>query len=411
MSVIFFGISSENHVRNSINRWISIAGAPAIFSERDDHIEKYQTKLLGKYDVVSIDDALARYPDADVWVTYAKVGYIADMLAKKMPPERVHFLEADLEYRKGCKYLGNFMLFREASFSPCCVAGQMPAIRVSGSFKQRLAVWQNYTTKLIDAINNGSPNKCQGCHMLMKGFWRKSVKLSMLSFASSNRGDACNFKCVYCYSKDSLERLKSVTEGLTVYERLQQLADIPYINTEDMILQLSNGEFTVNKHCDAMLDIILNSNWKLDLTSNCSVYREKLAELMERGRVTAIVTSLDAGTRETFKKIKGNDRFDIVVANLRKYPLEKTRLNVKYIFLEGINDNEAEVDSFYEIVKELGGIIMFSSDRNMPFTEKMRELALRMVLKAKADGVKINAGSNFLSSRDAKFLNDSYANA
>ena len=47
MANIFFGISSESHIKNSIDKWIGIAGAPDIFSERDDHIEKYQTKLLG----------------------------------------------------------------------------------------------------------------------------------------------------------------------------------------------------------------------------------------------------------------------------------------------------------------------------------------------------------------------------
>jgi len=67
MPIIFFGIWSEAIVEKNINKWIEIAGTPDVFSERDNHIKKYPTKLLGKYDVVSIDEALKRYPDADVW--------------------------------------------------------------------------------------------------------------------------------------------------------------------------------------------------------------------------------------------------------------------------------------------------------------------------------------------------------
>jgi len=411
MANIFFGILSNNHISSSIDKWISIAGAPDIFSERDDHVNKYKSKLLGKYEVVSIDEALKRYPDAAVWITYPQVGYVANMLLKKLPPERIHFLEADLEYRKGCKYLGSFFLYREDSFSPCCVTGQMPVVKISGSVQQRLQQWQNYMIKLTDAIQYGSPNKCQECHMLNFGFWRKSIKLNTLSFATTNRSDVCNFKCVYCFANKSLERLAHVTDSLSTYEMLLQLSEIQELNTEELTLLISNGEFCANKHCEEMLDIFLKTKWNMDLTSNCSIYKEKLANLMETGRVVSIVTSLDAGTRETFKKIKQVDMFDKVLENLRKYPMNKTKLHTKYIFLEGINDNEKDVDGFYEISKEFGSIIMFSSDLTKPYTEKMRELALRMVKKAKADNIIINTGGNFLHPRDAKFIKESYANA
>ena len=408
MSNIFFGTLSENHIRKNIDKWMSIAGDPDIFSERDDHIEKYQEKLLGKYDVVSIDEALKRYPDADVWVTYPNPGYIPNMLAEKLLPKKIRFLEADLEYRKGCRYLGGFILYRSESFSPCCVTGPMPIVNASGSVRERLTQWLNYTTKLIDAIQQGSPNKCQGCHLLKDGFWRKSVKLQMLSFAATNRNDVCNFNCVYCFAKKSLKNLKSATGGLSTYEMLQQLSEIPEFNSERLVIQLGNGELAVNKHCDDILDIFLKTTWKLDLTSNLSVYREKLAALLESGRVVSIVTSLDAGTRETFKKIKQRDRFDKVVENLKRYPLHKTTLHVKYLFLEDLNDNEIDVDGYYEIVKKLGGVIMFSSNLTTLYTDKMRALASRIIKKAKIDGIKINAGGNFLHPKDAKFINEIY---
>jgi len=414
MANIFFGISSESHIRNNIDKWVSIAGAPDIFSERDDHIEKYQMKLLGKYDLVSIDEALKRYPAADVWVTFPRVGNMPNMLAEKLPPKRIHFLEADLEYRKGCSYLGNYIIYGRKSFAPCSVAGRYPVMKTSGSIRERLAQWQGDTTRLIDDIRHERPNKCLDCHLINYGFWRTSVKLNTLSLAANNPGDICNFRCVYCYSRKDLKHLKNDRDGFSTYEILQQLSEMPELDTEIFTIRLSNGEFCANKYYKEMIDILLKTKWKIHLSSNCSIYREKLASLMQTGRIFELVTSIDAGTPETFKKIKQVNSFYKVIENLKKYPVDKTRFIMKYIFLEGINDNETDIDGFYEIVKELGGIAMLANDIRTnfaPYTDTMRTLTLRLVEKAKADGIHVVPNRSFLSPQDAKFINESYANA
>ncbi|MCL2018849.1 MAG: hypothetical protein FWG70_03725 [Oscillospiraceae bacterium] len=96
---IFYGVLNEDVVRKHINKWINIAGIPDIFVEKDENLHKYPKKLLGKYDVVSLNEALECYPNADFWVTYRKASVTAKMLLTKIPPEKLHFLEADLENR------------------------------------------------------------------------------------------------------------------------------------------------------------------------------------------------------------------------------------------------------------------------------------------------------------------------
>ena len=410
MSIIFFGISNESHIGRHINKWISIAGTPDIFSERDDHVIKYQPKLLEKYEVISIDEALKRYPDADVWITYNKASKAlkaAKFLAIKLSPEKIHFLQADLEYRKGCSYLGHFISYGEKTFSLCTVSGRKANIKTEGSFHKRMEQWQDYTTKLIDDIRNERPNKCQNCHMLKYGFWDNTVKLTTLTLSSNRKGDACNFRCIYCFANKTLKRVKDEVDGPTTYEILQQLYEMSELDTDEFTIRFSNGEFCVNKYCDEMLDILLKTKWKIELVSNSSVYRESLATLMENGRIVKLITSLDAGTRETFQKIKRNDRFDKVVENLKRYPTSKTKLLLKYIFLEGVNDNEIDIDGFYEIVKEVSATVMFSSDLHYPYTEKMKELVLRIIKKAKADGIKVTNG-NYLHPLDVKFVKENY---
>jgi len=412
MANIFYGIASENNVKNNISKWIGIAGAPDIFCEKDENLKCYRAKLLGQYDVVSLDEALKRYPNADVWVTYRKAGVTAQALLKKLPPERIHFLEADLEYRKGCSRLGRFISYRKNNFSPCCVTGRCPIVPTTGSVRQRFEQWQDYTTQLIDDIRAGRPNACEHCHLLKEGFWRKTVKLDEVSFGSNNPGDICNFKCIYCFSKNSLIRLGNDTDGFTTYEILRQISEMPEYDTEDFTVQLSNGEFCANKHCEDMLDILLKTKWKINLVTNLSIYREKLSSLMKNGRLIKTLVSLDSGTRETFKKVRGVDAFDKVVENLKKYPTQNAKLILKYIFLEGLNDNEADVDGFYQIVKDVGcSTITLSSDQTIGcplFTDKIRELVLRLIKKAKRDGVMISSNSSYLDPKDAKFINERY---
>ena len=95
--VIFYGITAN--LANRIHGFIKIAGEPNIFSDRNDKVCNYTSKLLDKYDVVTIDEALERYPDADIWITYNDPYNTANGLLKKVPPERIRFLSADLEYR------------------------------------------------------------------------------------------------------------------------------------------------------------------------------------------------------------------------------------------------------------------------------------------------------------------------
>jgi len=400
VAIIYFGISSLNNVKRNIDRWAGITGKPDIFAEKEENLEKYQEKLLGKYEVVSIDEALKRYPGADVYVTYKKAGNSAKHLLSKLPLERVHFLEADLEYRKGCDYLGHFINYRKESFSPCPIFGEAPVARAYGTIGERLKQWQDYTEKLIGDIRDEKTNDCQNCPMLSYSFWPKTVKLDEFFMESLQYGDACNFNCSYCFCESSFKSHKNGGAGFTTYDVLHGLSKIPEYDTEDFLVRLSNGEICANPFCDEIIDVLTGTQWRIELESNFSVFNEKLARLMEEGRIAKAITSLDAGTKKTFKRIKQVDAYGSVLANLKKYPLDKTKFYLKYIFLEDVNDNEKDLDGFYEVAKELGAIVSLSSNLNALYTERMRELCYGMVKKAEIDGVKVVISSAYLNSAD-----------
>lgn len=406
--VIFYGITGN--ITNKLDKYIEIAGEPVAFCAKDEEMDEYRgKKILDKYEILSLDEVLEKYPDAEIWVVYRKPTRTTKRLLKRVSPEKIHFFEADLEYRKGCRFLGHFISYRKDNFSPCCITKQCPIVKTTGSIPERVAHWQKYTTELVEDIRNDRPNACSKCPHLKYGFYPKTIKLDTINFGTNQPGDVCNFRCIYCFSENQLKRLKNDEDGFTTYEILRQLSEMPEYDTSDFNIQLSNGEFCANKHYNEIFDVLLKTKWKVVFLTNMSIYNEKFAQFLETGRAVRVLVSLDAGTPETYKKVKGVDCLEKVVNNLKKYPLHKTKLCLKYIFLEGINDNDADVDGFYEIVKETGcKNLVLSSDLFKPFTKKMRELTLRIIKRAKNDGIEISANSSYLCAKDAAFINKSY---
>ncbi|MCL1831442.1 MAG: radical SAM protein [Oscillospiraceae bacterium] len=408
---IYYGI--PDNLSGRIDSFIAKTSVPVAFTDHDVKFKngKIKGKVLGKYDALEVEKALERYPNADVWILYSDPYNTANRMLRLLPQERIKFLNANMEYRLGCHFLGHFISYRMNTFSPCCVAGMNPVVQTSGSIPERIAHWQRYTTQLVDDIRNGKPNDCSKCPLLKPGFWRADVALDMVNFGSNNPGDVCNFKCIYCFSEGALEKLKGENEGFTTCEIIQQLSQMPEFDNNKFTIQLSNGEFCANKQCDEILDILLKTKWRIKLITNLSIYREKLGVLMKTGRVYSTVVSMDAGTRETFKTVKKLDSWNKVVANLKKYPVQKAGLTLKYIMLKGVNDNEADIDGFYDLVKNVGcKVIALSSNQKLkyePLTPKMRELALRLATKAKADGVEITT-TTYLNTDDAKWLRETY---
>jgi molybdenum cofactor biosynthesis enzyme MoaA len=62
--------------------------------------------------------------------------------------------------------------------------------------------------------------------------------------------------------------------------------------------------------------------------------------------------SLDAGTRESYTKIKGKDVFDTVVENIRRYAANSGNIQLKYIVMPE-NCNDDDLNGFLAICGEI----------------------------------------------------------
>ena len=69
----------------------------------------------------------------------------------------------------------------------------------------------------------------------------------------------------------------------------------------------------------------------------------------------SVVISLDSGFKNTYFRIKRNDKFDTVLDNIKKYiQASKDNVIIKYIIVPGYNDNLKEIDKFFELMHSIG---------------------------------------------------------
>ncbi|MCL1994641.1 MAG: radical SAM protein [Defluviitaleaceae bacterium] len=416
---IFFGIDSK--LKDQMDSYITAHGEPNAVCAEDSILNLWKNKkYMNKYDIISFDDAIKKFPKADVFITYAHTPTAtkaAKEIAKKVSREKIFFLAADVEYRKSCNRTGNRLVYNLYDVGTCSmnVGIDKPRVKFKGnpSINERIAMYYNFVTDIIENARYGRSTPCDNCPRFKFGLYPKESSIKTLVFAQELPKATCNFRCIYCNSSSNnrWHRLRDAT-GLTTRDVIKELSQMPEFDREDFTIRLANGEPMAGRYANEVFDILLASKWRVEILSNSGIYKEKFAELLNTGRVSSIQTSLDCGTRETFLKIKQVDMFDRVVENLKKLPLHKTRFYLKYIFLDGINDNDTEVDGFYKIAKELKAIIMFSANskekENRLYTDKMRLLIENVIKKAKVDGLEVTYGTIHLHPSDQKFIRELY---
>jgi MoaA/NifB/PqqE/SkfB family radical SAM enzyme len=114
-------------------------------------------------------------------------------------------------------------------------------------------------------------------------------------------------------------------------------------------IEISAGEITINPRRDEILEAV--KDYPVLLFSNCVIYDERVLQIIRKSD-SFLLESLDAGTRETYAKIKGKDVFCAVLENIRRYAVNGGHIHLKYIVtLE--NSNEDDLKGFLDLCDEV----------------------------------------------------------
>jgi molybdenum cofactor biosynthesis enzyme MoaA len=248
--------------------------------------------------------------------------------------------------------------------------------------------------RIIEELNapteTPAQNTCIGCRNVKDGLWRSNRRVSLMNFRPRS---ICNFKCSYC--KPPYAETLDDSFNADIEEALSFLCFVKendFINS-DTIIHLAAGEISVHPLRDRILaELQDNQCW---IYTNASVYNNKIGEMLAKGH-SRVYPSLDAGTRETFARIKGVDLFDKVCDNLRRYSADGL-VHLKYIVLPGINDGDADINGFIALCERLkirAVDITRDMDRMDAFSDRTIFTIARMLDELQKLGVKATAPDN-----------------
>ncbi len=195
---------------------------------------------------------------------------------------------------------------------------------------------------LFNEIQNKKSESCNGCPFLFET--KKKPKFdSQINHLSIEHHSVCNLRCNYC---------SEIYYG-GKRSKYNVIEFIKYLNKEKSFenckqVVWGGGEPTLDKSFEIIVDEInkqANPNLYHRVFTNAVRYHEAITKFLEKGLIK-IVTSIDAGTKETFKIVRGRDKFINVFENLSLYSkIDPDKVTIKYI-LTNENCDEKNLDEF-----------------------------------------------------------------
>ena len=242
-----------------------------------------------------------------------------------------------------------------------------------------------------------------GCPLYKPGYYAVEPRIRLIGDYNT---DYCELACVYCFLQelgmDKGPRSAAFHEWLSMLLKSNAISDA-------LVLHLCPTEKTVDQDTDRSLEICAENIGAFEavhLFSCCYAYRPGMETLLAQGAAKAF-WSLDAGTEETFEKVKRRKgAFGRVLDNVSRYQefdaFGGASIVPKYSIVKGINDNDRDFDGFIDICKRFQvkycGLQWDYAD-NDNTSEEDFEMIRRFARRIRAAGLKTTytSGSTVLS--------------
>jgi radical SAM protein with 4Fe4S-binding SPASM domain len=129
----------------------------------------------------------------------------------------------------------------------------------------------------------------------------------------------CNIRCVMCYQVDKTFTTKDFMGNMS-WDLFTKAVDEASENNCPAITMASRGEPTLHPQLGEMLSYIASKGFlDLKLNTNATLLNDELSRKILNAGVNEVVFSVDAGTKETYEKIRVLGKFDEVVQNVKRF--------------------------------------------------------------------------------------------
>ncbi len=364
----------------------------------DKNKSKHGTELKG-VEIISLESSIIRYPQADYYVTLSGgkgFKYQAmDSLINEygIGKERIVNYE-EYYYGYGCPLLQRALIFQHNRIQNCCenmIFSSVPYADYNAGdnaneiyvmkkkahdeirkmdfiegrldnetslFEMRGDQWAYNPKKKTENASVGASLHCLHCETPEKWWWPKDSFVIDYIQVTANSDSFCNFKCSYCCEgmqeympeseDDVADRIVEVIKEVKESKGKLRMAD-------SVRFAIASGEPALYRGLEKVISETPDAYF--EILTNASVYSEVIQNLISNNH-GEILVSLDAGTEETFAKVKGLNMFAKVKENIKKYQ-QYGKVLLKYIILPEINDNIDDVDGFLAICKDINPIKVY----------------------------------------------------
>ena len=196
-------------------------------------------------------------------------------------------------------------------------------------------------------------DRCKGCFFLKEREWDDEDYLSYVVF---NHWTRCNCKCNYCFTAANFEEFAK-RPNYNLYEQIRELIKRKQLRAGGEI-GFGGGEPAILEEFEPLVNMMLDAGIdNIRVHSSGVKFSPAMARGISEGKLNVVV-STDAGTPETYQKIKNINAFDKVWENIRKYAeaqsFDKGLARTKFIIIPGVNDTYEELDKWFELTVQAG---------------------------------------------------------
>ena len=261
-----------------------------------------------------------------------------------------------------CDELNNVLSCFHDRIMSCC-SGQIGPVYYE-AYKGEKIDWNKFREikyKAFELLNERDIEKspCKNCFFLRER--KETDKISpTFNLINISHWTHCNCGCIYCARMlDSKGEISDKPQKSQYYDFLPLLKELykqELLDRQNLTAFIQGGDISVLKEFEPMVKEFLKQGVKeFYILSNNIKYQPIIKKLLDKDMVHYI-TALDCADRELYYKLKRVDKFNDTINNLKKYAKSKnsSKIHVKYILIEHINDNKEEITKFIKLMKKIG---------------------------------------------------------
>ena len=215
-----------------------------------------------------------------------------------------------------------------------------------------------------ERIKRDCPEQCRDCYNLSdKAISKNTHELKYLYLSHWKH---CYLNCVYCDYPKEEDLIKA--GHYDVFPVIKQLLDSKLLTKKTKVI-FECGDPCIHPEFDKILYYFINYEME-DVVINTPAQRycESISEAIAKN-IAKVIISFDSGCPYIYERVKGINKFDIAMANIKRYlefqePKAK-KVMLKYTILNGINDNQKEILDWFIMSRDIGiSKLVVDIDRN-----------------------------------------------